>query len=175
MEKQQLQELLFQTAFFCVTCDGHIDDRELQEIKAMGANKTLFSDLDIEKEIEKLLVRFNEGKQHVYAQYFNTIESLSVDYTSGLLILEVCLRIMHADKRIDDNEKLFLKLLKDAVNVPTPLVEQRFGRRLDNMGYDDSANTRTHLDDFLHNMSENSALSNLQSDDFKELFAKDAS
>ena len=35
LEKQQFQHLLFKVAFCTIACDGHIDEMEIKEMKAL--------------------------------------------------------------------------------------------------------------------------------------------
>ena len=42
LERKEFQRLLFRTAFCLMACDGHIDSREVNEIKSMNKSSAFF-------------------------------------------------------------------------------------------------------------------------------------
>lgn len=83
-----------------MACDGHIDKQEVEEIKKMNKNTTYFGDIDLSEELDILLRNLAKHGKKVVNDLFQE-----------LLLLEVALRIIHADEKNDENEIKFLKLL----------------------------------------------------------------
>jgi len=59
MPRPTFDEILLRTAFSFMTCDGHIDKKEITSIMKMAQSKYLFGKIDIETELENMLERIN--------------------------------------------------------------------------------------------------------------------
>jgi hypothetical protein len=150
--ENSFKKLLFKTAICCMACDGHIDPREEEEVKKMGKNITYFSDLDLSAELAFLLNDLlNRGKK-VINDYFIELKEAKLNTIQELLILEVALRIIHADDKIDENEVKFLRLLRGQLNVYNEIIADRFGR--DNLLFDKaySENAENPINEFVDNI-----------------------
>ena len=55
MEKNEFKKLLFKVAFCSMACDGHIDEREIDEMKMMDKNTSFFHDIDLSEELSELV------------------------------------------------------------------------------------------------------------------------
>ena len=53
LERHEFQRLLFRTAFCLMACDGHIDEREINEIKKMNKSSAYFQGIDLSDELEE--------------------------------------------------------------------------------------------------------------------------
>ena len=127
LEKGDFQRLLFRTAFCLMACDGHIDEREVKEIKAMNKSASYFQGIDLTDELETLIANLKEkGKQFVDELCVN-LDKLNISYIQELLILEVALRIIYADTRVDENEIKFLRFIRSKLNVHDEIIRDRFG------------------------------------------------
>ena len=55
MDKVEFKKILFKVAFCTMACDGHIDDREIEEMKIMDKKTSFFEAIDLSDELEYLL------------------------------------------------------------------------------------------------------------------------
>lgn len=128
METQQFKQILFKTAFCCMACDGHIDDREIQELKIMDKKTSYFEDVDLSKELENLISQFNKKGKKTIEELFQQLRDTDLNTVQELLLLEVALRIINADERIDENEIKFIHFLRSKLVVHDEIILDRFGK-----------------------------------------------
>jgi len=126
-DKLKFKKLLFKVAFCTMACDGDIDDREIEEIKLMDKNSSYFADTDLSKELTELIDDFKEKGVGVIETLFDDLGNINLTIVQELLILEVAIRIIYADKRVDDNEKKFFRFLRSKLKVPNIIIKERFG------------------------------------------------
>lgn len=121
------KKILFKTAFCCMICDGNIDDNEIAELKKMNTETTYFGNIDLSDDLELLLLDFKQKNVKVINELFNELRELKLNPIQELLLLEVVLRMIYADKRIDDNERRFIRLLRGRLSVYDEILRDRFG------------------------------------------------
>lgn len=127
MERQELQRLLFRTAFCVMACDGHIDEREIKEIRLMDKSAQYFQGIDLSDELEQLLSILQKKGKHIVDELFDTISKVKLSTVQELLVLEVALRMVNADERLDENEIKFMRYLRSKLNVHNEIIHDRFG------------------------------------------------
>jgi uncharacterized tellurite resistance protein B-like protein len=110
-----------------MACDGNIDPRELEEIKALAANTTYFKGVDVTAELQKLVAEVKEEGRKIFKHYLDALEELDCDVVQELMILEVALRVICVDERVDPNEARLLRLLRSKLQVPDEILLARFG------------------------------------------------
>ena len=55
MDKIEFKKLLFKVAFCTMACDGHIDKREIEEMKIMDKKTSFFEAIDLSEELKQLI------------------------------------------------------------------------------------------------------------------------
>jgi uncharacterized tellurite resistance protein B-like protein len=128
MEKNQFKRILFKTAFCCMACDGHIDDREIKEMEGMNRNTIYFEDVDLSVELEGLVNQFQKKGKKTVEELFEQLKKTDLNTVQELLLLEVALRMINADEVIDENEKKFLRFLRSKLKVHDETLLDRFGK-----------------------------------------------
>jgi len=127
LERHEFQRLLFRTAFCLMACDGHIDEREINEIKEMNKSSAYFHGINLSGELDELLQDLNENGNRIVDELFEMLEKLETSTVQELLLLEVSFRIIAADKKEDENEKKFVRLLRSHLRVHDKIIRDRFG------------------------------------------------
>ena len=127
MDKDMFKETLFKVAFCTMACDGYIDKEEIEEMKLIDKQTTYFKDIDLSDELENLIKELETKGIKVIEDLFETLRNTKLNPIQELLILEVALRIIYADKKIDDNEVKFLNLLRSMLDVHDETIFDRFG------------------------------------------------
>ena len=112
METIDFKKLLFKTAFCVMACDGSIDQMEIQEMKKIDSNTTYFSDIDLSDELNNLINGLKDKNIKIVKSLFDSLRENTLLITQELLILEISMRIINADKIIDDNEVRFFNLIR---------------------------------------------------------------
>ena len=111
-----------------MACDGHIDEQEIEEMKKMNTNTTYFGDVDLSGELDLLLNDLVKHGKKIVNDLFNELRDAQLNPVQELLLLEVALRIIHADEKINENEVKFLRLLRGKLGVFDEIIVDRFGK-----------------------------------------------
>ena len=128
LSSEEFSKLLFRTAFCLIACDGEIHEQEIEELKLINTNTPYFRDIDMESELKTLLKDLgDEGTQTVH-DLFSFLQNTKLSMVQELLLLEVALRVINADQRLDPNEVKFAKTMRLYLDVMDPLIAQRFGQ-----------------------------------------------
>lgn len=127
MKENEFNELLFKVAFCTVACDGHIDEREIAELKLMDESASFFNSIDLSEELSGLVSDFDDKGVEVIADLFDALRDTDLNSIQELLVLEVSLRIINADERHDENEIKFISLLRSKLNLHDETIRDRFG------------------------------------------------
>ena len=127
MDKNEFKKILFKVAFFIISCDGHIDDREVEELKIMDKKTSFFEAIDLSDELEQLIKDLKNKGKKVVEELFVCLRETKLNPIQELLVLEVALRIINADDKHDENEVKFIHLLRSKLEIHDETINDRFG------------------------------------------------
>ena len=128
MDKTEFKKLLFKVAFCAMACDGKIVSEEIEEMKKMENNTTFFQAIDLSDELSQLIEKLHEKGVKIVEELFDSIKQSDLNTIQELIILEVAVRIIAADKYYDENEIKFVNLLRAKLKVHDELIIDRFGK-----------------------------------------------
>ncbi len=128
MDKVEFKKILFKVAFCTMACDGHIDDREIEEMKIMDKKTSFFEAIDLSVELEHLLNELKNKGAKIITDLFESLKKHELNTIQELIILEVALRIINADEKHDENEIKFIHLLRAKLKVHDETINDRFGK-----------------------------------------------
>lgn len=127
MEQNLFQKLLLETVICSIACDGDIDDREIAELHKMVNHTQYFNGIDSLDLLNNMIQAVKTNGRVFVGEYFNRLKKIELSPAQELQVLEVILRIIQADGRLDDNEVTFLKLVRSNFGVHDEIIQQRFG------------------------------------------------
>lgn len=110
-------ELLLRTAFACMSCDGDIATEEVNLIKQMATEKHLFGDIDIDKELDKLVSEINEKGKGFLKRYLVSLAEQTLTEEEELNIADVAVQTIRSDNKIEYSEIKFFKVLRSNLKV----------------------------------------------------------
>lgn len=110
-------ELLLRTVFACMSCDGDIATEEVTLIKQMATEKHLFGDIDIDKELDKLVSEINEKGKGFLKQYLVSLAEQTLTEDEELNIADVAVQTIRSDNKIEYSEIKFFKVLRSNLKV----------------------------------------------------------
>lgn len=128
MNEKKFRKLLFEIAFCTMCCDGKIDEREIEELEAMNESAAFFQEIDLTEELIFLIKKFEDKGTKIIGEVFDNLKSFDLDAIQELIILEVALRIINADEVHEENEIIFLKILRSKLKVHDEMISDRFGK-----------------------------------------------
>ena len=126
MDNIEFKRLLFKVAFCSMACDGHIDDREVSEMRAMDRNTSYFDAIDLSDELSDLFEELRSKGVKLIEELFDALRAHDLNPIQELLVLEVALRIVSADGKHDENEIRFIRLLRSKLKLHDHLIHNRF-------------------------------------------------
>jgi uncharacterized tellurite resistance protein B-like protein len=126
MEKISFNQLLFQTAFCCMSCDGDIDKREIATIQAMCEKSSLFQDFDFQTEINALVEKINTEGKRFMASYFNLLKETDLTAEEELTLIDFAIQTILADEVIEYSEIKFFKNIRHRLKVSDEDILSRF-------------------------------------------------
>ncbi len=127
MDKNKFKKILFKVAFCTMACDGDIDDREIAEIKLMDKKANYFANINLSNELDQLINNFNANGVGIIEELFDEVAQTDFNPIQELLILEVAIRVIYADKIVDENEVKFFKFLRSKLKISNNIIYDRFG------------------------------------------------
>jgi hypothetical protein len=126
MEHIKINELLLNTAFSCMACDGYIDPREVELIKSLHDDKKLFGDIDLFDEIEKHRMLINEDSGKYLRNYFKQLTSAELTEQNELKIIEVAMETIKVDTEIKYSEIKFFKIIRSKLKIANEVILEMF-------------------------------------------------
>lgn len=113
----ELNVLLLRTAFACMSCDGDIATEEIDMIKQMSKEKHLFGNIDINKELDKLVNEINLKGKGFLKQFLIDLAELTLTEDEELKVADVAVQTIRADNVIQYSEIKFFKVLRSNLKV----------------------------------------------------------
>ena len=110
-------ELLLRTAFACMSCDGDIATEEVNLIKQMATEKHLFGDIDIDKELDKLVSEINEKGKGFLKQYLVSLAEQKMSEEQELNVADVAVQTIRSDNKIEYSEIKFFKVIRSNLKI----------------------------------------------------------
>ena len=110
-------ELLLRTAFACMSCDGDIATEEVALIKQMAKEKKLFGNIDIDKELDKLVNEINLKGKGFLKQYLISLAEQTLTEDEELKVADIAVQTIRADNVIQYSEIKFFKVLRSNLKV----------------------------------------------------------
>jgi len=127
MEQTNYQKLLLKSAVCVMACDGKIHNDEIKEIKKISVTTPYFGKIDYANEMDTIIADITKHGTRAIKELFTDIKNNDLTPVQELLLLEILMRIINADKVKDPNEIIFLQIVKSSLKVHDEIIMGRFG------------------------------------------------
>ena len=127
METSRLKKMLFEIACATVACDGKVDEREIRELEYMDQSTTYFGDIDLSKQLALFIENFKMSPENTIANAIGRLKRETLNPVEELLVLEIALRLVYADVKIDPKEIQFVNSIRSCLSLDDEMIKQRFG------------------------------------------------
>lgn len=111
------ENILFLTSFCCMACDGDIATEELEQLNNFSKKELLFKSLNISDEFNKCLTILKDIGDDFIKSYFQAIETVNLTEKEKLSIIDVAVKTILADNKVEYSEIKFFKSLVSSLNV----------------------------------------------------------
>ena len=130
MKVNNFQAFLLKSAVTAMACDGRIDDSEIKEIKNMAKNEVYFMDFDFDQLLQDYLDYITTNGTKAVNEYLNELALANLNPGQELILIEVLINTIEADRKIEDNEIKFLQLVKSKLNTTEQTIITKFPKQI---------------------------------------------
>ena len=130
MKTDVFQDLLLKSAVSVIACDGSIDDSEILEIRNMAENEIYFMGYDYELPLTTNLSYIKERGSIAINEYLNDLANADLNANQELLLIEVLIRAIESDQKVEPNEIKFLQMVKSKLKTSEETIITRFPKQM---------------------------------------------
>lgn len=116
------ENILFLTSFCCMACDGNIATEELEQLNNFSKKELLFRSLNISDEFNKCLTILKDIGDDFIKSYFQAIETINLTEKEKLSIIDVAVKTILADNKVEYSEIKFFKSLVSSLNIEKKII-----------------------------------------------------
>jgi|TARA_B100000315_G_scaffold82035_1_gene75186 predicted unusual protein kinase regulating ubiquinone biosynthesis (AarF/ABC1/UbiB family) len=127
MEKKDFKALLFDIACTAVTCDGNIDEREIRELEYIEKSTVYFQDVDMSRKLDIFVDNFKQDSDNTSRKIMDKLKSKLLNPVQEMLILEVVIRLIYSDSKIEKKEIEYIKSIRSNLSIDDEMITERFG------------------------------------------------
>lgn len=127
MENSEYKKILLDIAVCAISCDGIIDDREINELNEIEKTSPYFSALDLSETLEASLKECMNNNEAFQQKVFQILDTNELNIVQELSIIDISLKIIASDEKEEEAEIKFLKDLRSHLKVEDVIIKQRFG------------------------------------------------
>lgn len=131
MKNSEFKDFLFKSAVIAMACDGDIAEEEINEIKNIVANEIYFMGYEFEEPLQKNIEAIKINGKNAVNQFLQEITNNDLNEHQELLLIEVLLKIIQADTKVEENELRFLHLAKSKIRIDEQTLIVKFPHHID--------------------------------------------
>ena len=109
--------LYLKTVFCCMACDGDIAPEEIEVVKNFCSEDVVFNGLDAETYLNSWIPEINENGSSFFQSYLKEVSSISLSEREQLTLVDLAIRTIEADNRIEYSEIKFFKKIRACLSV----------------------------------------------------------
>ncbi|MCB0751501.1 MAG: TerB family tellurite resistance protein [Ignavibacteriae bacterium] len=130
MKPTEFQKFLFQSAVSAMAIDGEIHNSEVEEIETIVKHTAYFLDLDFDTELEANISNIKANGKDAINHYLQSFSNLDLSEKQEVILIEILLRIIEADQRIERNEIQFLQMVKSKLKTSEETLIMKFPKQV---------------------------------------------
>jgi uncharacterized tellurite resistance protein B-like protein len=119
MKNTEFKKILFKGVFSVMACDGEVSEAEVVELKEMLANSPYFDGLDHDAEMKAAFKDVVANGTQSVNNFFSLLKSIELSERQEFQLVEVLVKMVVADGKIDDNELFFMHNIKSSLKLLT--------------------------------------------------------
>ena len=127
MEKKKFTHNLIKIAFGSMACDSDIDKSEITKINEIVEKDFYFDGYSLSNDINLLKKELDEKGPILIEKILNEQLFLNYSESQKIIIIEVSIGIIKADKKLEITEINFINQLISNLKIPSDIIKARFG------------------------------------------------
>jgi len=127
MEKEKFTHNLIKIAFCSMACDSDIDKSEITKINEIVEKDFYFDGYSLSKDIDLLKKELDEKGPILIEKILNEQLFLNYSESQKIIIIEISIGIIKADKKLEITEIDFINQLISNLKIPSDIIKARFG------------------------------------------------
>jgi len=131
MKNTDFKPFLFKSAVMAMACDGDIAEAEISEIRNIVANEIYFIGYDFEEQLKSNIENIKANGNNAIKQYLQEIVTSDLNDHQEILLIEVLLRMIFADGKVDESELKFLQMAKSKLKTDEQTLIMKFPHQID--------------------------------------------
>ena len=153
---ESFNKILFLTSFCCMAIDGEIAKEEYGLLKNFSDTEKLFGSINVDEEFQKCMDVLKTIGGDFVKSYLQAVHKIEFAENEKVQILDIAVRTIYADKRIEYAEIKFFKSLYNHLNIPKDVVLRNVSN-VDDYWLDDdmTSNTLDYLQDIDFSLIDN--------------------
>lgn len=125
------QELYLKTIFCCMSCDGDIATEEIDVIKKMTSETSIFEGLDIENHLSIYVLEINKNGAFFLKKYLSELSDMILSTEEELNIIDLAIMTIEADNRIEYSEIKFFKKIRSRLSISDEQILSKYPSKED--------------------------------------------
>jgi uncharacterized tellurite resistance protein B-like protein len=130
MKTGAFQNLLLKSAVSVIACDGSIEESEISEIRNMAENEIYFMGYDFEQPLEETLKNIKEKGSTAINDFLKEVATANLNDNQELLLIEVLIRAIESDEKVEPNEIKFLQMVKSKLKTSEETIITKFPKQM---------------------------------------------
>lgn len=131
MKNSDFKNFLFKSAVIAMACDGNIAEEEINEVKNIIANEIYFMGYDYEGPLQQNIEAIKVNGKSAVNKFLLEVATNDLSKHQELLLIEVLLKIIQADAKVEENELRFLHLVKSKLKTDQQTLIINFPHHID--------------------------------------------
>ena len=131
MKNTDFKSFLFKSAVMAMACDGDIAETEISEIRNIVANEIYFMGYDFEEPLKSNTENIKANGKNAINKYLQEIVANDLNDHQEILLIEVLLRMILADGKVDESELKFLHMAKSKLKTDEQTLIVKFPHQID--------------------------------------------
>ena len=115
-------EVYLLTAFVCAACDGSIASEEIELVYNIAKQTDLFDGLDVENKLNSYVAQINQNGMSFINDYISTLYATDLSDEEQLKIIDIAIKIIESDSKIEYSEIRFFKKLRAALSISDDMI-----------------------------------------------------
>jgi len=128
MKPEEFKKLLLNIAVCSISCDGHVDDLEIEELHLIEKKSPYFSKLDLAESLNNSIAVAIDSYDTFQESVLVNLNNSNLNIIQELSVLEVSMALVAADNKLEDSEIKFVNLLRKNLKLDDILIQERFGK-----------------------------------------------